>query len=334
VSIETPLAGARVLVTGGSGFLAANLLPRLFDLNCSVLVATRQSKSPSSARVLRKGTIRYLGAELDRAPFWIDVVQEIDFVFHFAAQTSVYVADDNPYEDWRANVEPMIHLLAACRARDQRPAILFAGSVTQAGIPDRLPVNETHPDRPVTIYDWHKLLAEGYLEHYVRNGWAHGATLRLANIYGPGPSSGAGDRGVLNQIMRRALRNDPLTLYGEGRQVRDYLFVDDAIEAFLAAAANVGGVNGRHFVVATGEGHTLAEAFHLIAARAKELTGRDVAVRSIDPPAGLSPIEDRSFVGDVTAFRQETNWIARTSLQQGIDMTLQAFAADTAKEIG
>ena len=258
--------------------------------------------------------------------FWTEALDGVDFVFHFAAQTSVNAANGSPAEDWHANVQPMLHLLETCRQRDWRPGILFSGTVTQVGIPERLPVDETHPDRPVSIYDWHKLLAETYLEHYVREGWARGTTLRLANIYGPGPASGAADRGTLNQIMSRALRGQPITLYGTGRQIRDYLFVDDAVQAFLAAASHVEDVNGRHFVLGSGTGHTLCDAFKLVADRAERLTGREVQMVSVDPPR-LSPIDDRNFVADVTQFRCATQWCPRTTLIDGIDITLKSLLA-------
>jgi UDP-glucose 4-epimerase len=246
-------------------------------------------------------------------------------VFHFAAQTSVHQADANPEQDWRDNVEPLLRLLETCRQRDFRPVILFAGSVTQAGMTEGLPVNESHPDRPITVYDWHKLLAEGYLEHYARRGWARGATLRLANVYGPGPKSAAPDRGILNQIMRRAIRGESPRLYGSGSQIRDYLFVDDAVRAFLAAATHSNRISGQHFVVGSGTGHTLAQAFDLVSQRANVALGLKLTVANINPPAGQSRIEERNFIADTTRFSSATGWHSRVSLPEGIDITLKSL---------
>lgn len=325
-TLEKTFTGKKLLITGSSGFLASGLIVRVKEINCQIRCVTRSPTAPAAMQGGR-ATFEHVTGDIRERSFWRRTLPDVNFVFHFAAQTSVYAADQNPAEDWDANVLPMVRLLEACREQGWRPGIFFAGSVTQCGLPATLPVNETHPDRPVTIYDWHKLLAESYLQHYVRMGWARGATLRLANIYGPGPASGKPDRGILNQMMRRALRGESLTLHGDGSQVRDYLFITDAADAFLAAAVHLAETNGEHFVLGSGQGRTLAEAFRSVAQQAFNLTGRAVAVNSVEPPQGLSPIEGRNFVADTSRFRSVTGWNARVALPAGIDLTLKSFQA-------
>jgi UDP-glucose 4-epimerase len=323
------LAGKVVLVTGARGFLGSRLSGRLQGVGARVIRLGRSRADEGNAPREPAGAWD-LTADVRDPDLWATLPEAPEFIFHLAAQTSVQVADDDPARDWHANVQPLLRLLEVCRERGWRPGILFAGSATQVGVTDHGPVDESFPDRPITMYDRHKLMAEGYLEHYARRGWARGATLRLPNVYGPGPATGSRDRGVLNAMMRRALRGEPLTLYGEGDQVRDYLFADDAIDAFLAAAVLLEKVDGEHFVLGTGVGHTLAEAFALVADRAATLTGRRVPLESAAPPEGLSPIEERSFVADASRFRNRTGWHARTTLSDGIDLTLRSFAAEPA----
>jgi nucleoside-diphosphate-sugar epimerase len=257
--------------------------------------------------------------------FWEIALPGADFVFHFAAQTSAYVADKNPAVDFRANVLPMLALLEVCRVNGHHPMILFPATATQFGAPDLLPVDESQPDRPLTIYDCHKIIAENYLEHYARQGWARGVALRLANIYGPGPVGGSPDRGVLNMMMRRAVNWEPITIYGAGDQIRDYLYVLDAVEAFLAAALHSEYVNGKHFVIASGKGHTLAQAFELVAERTRLLTGKPVSVVHLAPPPGLSRVEDRDFIGNFARFNAATGWTPHIMLREGLDRTLKSF---------
>jgi len=329
VAVERAFADRNLLVTGGSGFLASGLVARLQEVNCRIICVSRSS---SAAEFVRGGrtVLEHLPGDIRDREFWKQTLPGVNFVFHFAAQTSASVADQNPAADWEANVLPMVRLLETCREHGWRPAILFAGSATQCGLPTTLPVNETYPDRPVTIYDWHKLLAESYLEHYVHMGWASGSTLRLANIYGPGRMSAQADRGILNQMMRRALRGNPLTLHGSGSQLRDYLFITDTIDAFLAAAIHLEKTDGGHFVLGSGQGHTLAEAFNLIAERAALLTGRAVPVVNVKPPRGLSRIEERNFVADTSRFRSIATWTPLIRLSEGIDLTLKSFQAEQA----
>jgi nucleoside-diphosphate-sugar epimerase len=317
-------ASKRILLTGGSGFMASNVVARLAGVNCR-LVRIRRAGSPMPTDPSSAATIEHVEGDISEPDFWSKVLPGADIVYHFAAQTSVYQADQRPAEDLRSNVQPMISLLESCRTQGHQPLIVFAGTVTVFGLATKLPVDESQPPMPLSMYDWHKLLAEAHLEHYARQGWARGTTLRLANIYGPGPASGKADRGILNLMMRRALKGEALTLYGEGTQVRDYLYVTDAVDAFLAAALHPDAVNGRHFVLSSGEGHTLAEAFQLVADRAAILTGNKTTVVHVDPPTGLSRVEDRNFIGNTAQFRAATGWRPRTTLVQGIDATLRHF---------
>jgi nucleoside-diphosphate-sugar epimerase len=185
-----------------------------------------------------------------------------------------------------------------------------------------LPVDENHPDYPVTIYDLHKLMAEGYLKHYTAQDVVRGAVLRLANVYGPGAKSSSADRGVLNLMIQKALKGETLTVYGDGNYMRDFVYVEDVAHAFLEAGAKIDGVNGQHFVIGSGQGHTIAEAVNLVAERVALKTGQRVPVIHVEPPAALSQIETRNFVADTTRFSYATGWKARVSLVEGIDRTI------------
>jgi nucleoside-diphosphate-sugar epimerase len=252
----------------------------------------------------------------------------IDVVFHLASQTSVYVAEDDPPGDLDSNVRPMQHLLEACRLSGRPRTIVFASTVTVAGLTKELPVSEAVPDVPVTTYDVHKRMAEQYLEFYVRRGLVQGGTLRLANVYGPGPKSSRADRGVLNAMMRRALAGQPLKVYGTGEFVRDYVYVDDVARAFVKAAENADKLDGKHYVLSSGQGNTLRHAIGRVAALAEEHTGRAVAVEHVDPPATLSPIESRNFVGDITLLRKTTGYAPTVGLDEGIRRTIAFFASE------
>jgi nucleoside-diphosphate-sugar epimerase len=315
------MGGRRVAVTGAAGFLGAHLVDRLAGVDCQIVRVTR-SAAPSNARGMAR--ITDVAGDVSDRGVW-DCLIDADVIFHFAAQTSGAVAAEDPDADFDANVTPMRHLLAACRERARRPLVLFAGTVTQAGIPARLPVNEDAPDNPVTIYDRHKLMAERELETAALTGSVCGVTLRLSNVYGPGAHAGAQDRDVLNRMIAAALRGQALSVHGSGAYVRDYVFIEDVIDAFLRAAARADRVNGRHFVVGSGRGTTIREAFELIACRVSQITGRDVAVAMSESGIALSPIERRNFVADPSRFSAATGWRPAWSLARGIDRTIEAY---------
>ncbi len=312
-----------VLVTGAAGYIAARLTPYLAGAAGRILRLDRPGSAfpPTDGPAL----IKDIEADIREGDLWNDLVQDADFIFHFAAQTSVYAAEEDPSADLGINFLPMTYLLAACRRQQRRPIILFAGTVTQVGITTTVPVNEDHPDRPITVYDLHKLLAEQYLQYHTRQGQVRGAVLRLANVYGPGPRSGSADRGILNAMIRRALNGEPITVYGDGNFLRDYIYIDDVARAFLAAAAHIEDIAGRYFVLGSGQGHTFAAAMDMIAARVHYHTGREATVVSVPPPARLSPIEFRQFVADSGRFRSRTGWRPQWELQDGIDATIKDF---------
>jgi nucleoside-diphosphate-sugar epimerase len=207
----------------------------------------------------------------------------------------------------------------------------LAGAATQVGLPSVEKIDEALPDRPVTVYDRHKLAAEALLKEACAEGTLRGACLRLCNVYGPGPKSSSADRGVLNAMIRRALKGEPVTAYDRcARLRRDYVFVDDAAEAFAAAAEAPDAVNGRHFLVASGEAVALKDAFALAAARASARTGRRVPVALVPAPEGLSPIEGRDYAADPGALKKAAGWAPRVALSQGIDLTIDAFLKEAA----
>jgi len=316
------LTGKTIVVTGAAGFIGSRVVDRLASDSGRVIRVARAALPP--VENVPASVIDVIGDVTDRATW--DRVAEADVVFHFAAQTGESCAADNADASFHANVMPIRHLLAVCDQRRRHPIVVFAGTVTEAGIPSRLPVSEDQPDCPVTTYDRHKLMAENDLKAAAAQRAICGATLRLSNVYGPGAAGKGNDRDVLNRMIKAAMGGEPLTVYGSGEYLRDYVFVEDVVDAFLTAADHAPGINGRHFIVGSGRGVTIRGAFELIAARVERLTGRRVSVVTADPPAALSDIQRRNFVADSSRFSAATGWRPSWSLSDGIDRTIEAFA--------
>lgn len=322
-------AGQTVVITGATGYIAQATARLLTKASCRLV---RLSREPARLPYLAAASATLVAARWPLADFCSSadrrraqgLLLEADVIFHFAAQTSATVAGQYPQADLSANVLPLLELLESLRGGGKRPAVVFAGTSTQVGMPQRQPVDERHPDRPVTVYDAHKLLCEHYLEHFTREGTVRGVSLRLTNVYGPGQEGGAADRGVLNRMVRRALGGDALTVYGDGAAIRDYIYIEDVAQAFLAAALYAETLSGGHFVIGSGQGHSLAQAFGLVAERVAALTGRAlVAVLHVPPPADVDPITSRDFVADASSFAACTGWRPGVPLRLGIERTIQ-----------
>ncbi|MCA9405717.1 MAG: NAD-dependent epimerase/dehydratase family protein [Candidatus Omnitrophica bacterium] len=317
-----------ILITGSQGYLGTQIKSALASASCRIVAFDR--KLPENSSDTGKAEIRYVQGDVQDPAIWDQLLDGVDIIFHLAAQTSSRAANENPLMDLQANVVPVLNLITACHRNNRFPDILFAGTATQVGLTESYPVNESWKDEPITIYDIHKLTVEQHLRFYAKNK-GRAVTLRLANLYGPGPKSSNADRGILNWMVRQAIDQQPLMVYGDGSFVRDYIFVDDVVRAFLLAAVHMDQTTKQYFVLGTGEGHTFLEMVTCIQETVKRLLGYKVQVQTVPPPENLSPIEFRRFVADSSAFQNATGWKADVSLKEGIERTVEYFIKETAQ---
>lgn len=318
------LSDLTVLVTGSTGYIGSRLVPAFVASGAKVVRLLR----PSSSEAPNDGTASVRG-DPAQADVWNEALDHgITTIVHLAAQTSPRQAAQDPVADWRTNVLPVIRMLEACSRSGRCPTVLLAGTATAVGLTPSTPVSEAIPEQPMTVYDLHKLVNESYLGYYVRIGAVRGATLRLGNVYGPGPSSSHPDRGVLGRMIRRALEGKPITVYGDGTSIRDYVYLDDVIRAFAAVSSIPEATSkGEAFFVATGTGTRLREAFGAVAMAVEEQVGRKVTVEHVEPPQPLDPIETRDFVADPKRLLQRTGWRAEVQLLDGISKTVRALSS-------
>lgn len=309
-----------ILVTGTSGVVGRAVVDRL---------AVR----PGRLRLLVRHTLpTVVGAEVLRGdvrdPAIVRAALEgIGVVVHLAGQTSGWVADEDPAGDWETNVAPLLEMLEAGRCDGIIRTILLAGSETQAGPTPPVPLDESAPDQPVTIYDLHKLHAEQLLETYVRRGLAHGTCLRLPTVYGAGPASEFAGRGMVSALARRALAGRPLQVYGAGDWRRDFLHARDVAAAFLSVLDHLDAVDGRHFLLGTGEGVTVGDAVRRVAKEVSRHTGRPpVPISTVPVPVRWSAIDERDVVVDAAAFRKATGWAPAHDFASGLAETVKELA--------
>lgn len=314
--------GKKILVTGYKGFLGSSLVRELRKYNCQIIGVTRNKEAGNFDESVHELVGNY------SVDFWAKVIEGVDIIYLFAAQTSSAISNKQPFTDLQGNLLPTVSLVQACLQTRLSPQIIFAGSVTQVGLTLKTPVNELFRDNPVTIYDVNKLASEKYLQVYANqlDGWA--ATLRLANLYGPGPKSSSADRGVLNMMVGKALMGEDLTYYGKGEYIRDYVFIDDVVKAFMLVGVNIHKTNGKYYVVGSGEGYSIREMMELVAKLVHKKTGKIVGVVSVPEPDGLSVIEKRNFVADARALKHDTGWSAEVGLEEGITKTIEYYLSE------
>jgi UDP-glucose 4-epimerase len=306
-----------LVVTGAHGYIGSALTNHLAsDGRALQLVSYFSPIRPTRGSEL----VKHVQADLRNEANWRPLLEDADGILHLSWRTDLRAAEADPNEDRELNVEPVRALIRAAKNLGRPLPMIFASTVTIAGHAPAIPASEQTPDRPSTTYDRHKLECERMLRDATRERLLHACSLRLANVYGygSGVQSTNANRGILNEIMRRAVQGEPLTLYGGGKYVRDFIFIGDVVDAFCRALNSNQVLSGDHYVVASGRGYTLAEAFELVAEEASHRVGRPVEIRRVPEPPDLYPIEQRNFVGDSSLLQTLTGWRPQVDLRNGI----------------
>tara|TARA_A100001015_G_C14936344_1_gene690639 strand:- start:416 stop:1396 length:981 start_codon:yes stop_codon:yes gene_type:complete len=308
-----------VLITGGSGYIGSHIIDRLSLEDCSIKCFSRNKE------IIKRKGIKYIFGDYSDEDIWSEAIKDVDIIFHLASQTSVYVAEDDPSKDYAANVLPLEILAKSARNKNKIPFVVFSGTATQFGTVESNPVSEQVKDNPSNYYDFHKLLAEKYLKLFIKKNFIQGVSLRLCNVYGPGPKSSSHDRGILNMMVKRALDGKDLTIYGSGDYLRDYIFIDDVVNAFILCPFNSEIINGTHLLVGSGEGKTIKEALTQVAHLINSQFGVSSKIEYVNPPSNLNESEFRNFVADNSLIKKKLNWSPEVNFNDGIIKTAKSF---------
>ena len=313
-----------IVITGARGYIGSALVGKLAGEGHALRLVSRSFEA-ASLPPMRARNVEYCTADLRKSQEWSRLLGGVDAVVHLSSRTDLLAAESDPGGDRAINIEPVYSLVRAAEHLNNPVSLIFASSTSIVGDPHLNPVNEDTPDRPSSVYDRHKLECEIILRDAARRGVVRACNLRLSTVYGYGVQSINSSRGVLNGMMRRAIRGEPLTLYGDGSYVRDFMYIDDVCGAFRLAIASPEVCNGQHYVIATGRGYTLAEAFRCVAQQAYRLNGRVIEIQHIPEPLGLHPIERTNFIGDASLFRKLTGWRPRVDLDFESAIVLNAL---------
>jgi UDP-glucose 4-epimerase len=318
-----PYEGARVLVTGGLGFIGSHLSQRLVQLGADVTIVDslipEYGGNPYNVReIVDSVHINYSDI---RDPWSIRfLVREQDYIFNLAGQVSHLDSMEDPETDLDINCKSQLSLLEALRDNNPDARIVFAASRQQYGRPRSLPVTEDHPLVPVDVNGINLVAGEAYHLLYHEVYGIRAASLRLTNTYGPHLLMKHGRQGFITVFIRLALEGKPIKVFGDGSQLRDFTYVSDAVDAFLAVGVTEAAY-GHPFNVGGDQPVSLLEVARLC----QELAGAGGAVETAPWPPDREKIDIGSIYVDHGRLTNETGWGPRVGLREGLAETIEFY---------
>src|SRR5476651_2495934 len=307
------------MITGGLGFIGSNLARHLVDLGADILLV--DSLIPDYGGNLFniagiEDRVRVNVADVRQGTTMNYLVQGREVIFNLAGQVSHIDSMRDPHTDLDVNCRSQLTILEACRNHNPSVKVVYAGTRQVYGKPDSLPVSEAHLVRPTDVNGINKAAGEYY--HLVYNNvfGVRACSLRLTNVYGPRQLIKHNRQGFIGWFIRLAIENKTIQLYGDGSQLRDLVYVDDAADAFLRAGA-IDACNGEVFNVGGSEPISHRD----LTTRLVELAGAG-RVQYIDWPAEKKAIDIGSFYADSSKFSRATGWSPTVSLREGLARTI------------
>jgi CDP-paratose 2-epimerase len=353
VSLVEPASRRPVLITGGAGFIGTNLAHRLLRAGRQVRLYDNLSRAGADQnlrwlRAAHGSRLQVRQADVRSTADLREALVDIGMVFHLAAQVAVTLSLADPRDDFAVNAAGTLNLLELIRETDRPIGLVFTSTNKVYGALEDIPlaasptrydprgnVRSVDENRPLSFhspYGCSKGTADQYVLDYARGYAVSAAVFRMSCIYGP-HQYGSEDQGWVAHFLIRALQGSPITIYGDGKQVRDLLYVDDLIEAFLRSEEHLPEIAGHAFNIGGGPKNTIS---------LRELIEQITTLNGSAPGIAYGRRrfgDQRWYVSDTGKFERATGWRPQTSTERGIRqlyewVSLNRRAAPAARVVG
>jgi len=318
----TDFAGKRVLITGGMGFIGSNLAIRLTEMQAHVTIVDAMLPDYGGnlfniAPVRDKITVNF--ADIRDVNVMNYLVRDQDYIFHLAGQTDHVLSMRDPYPDIDINVKGTAVLMEACRYQNPQAKVVHVGTRGQYSPSTKPPVKEDAPTLPLDTYGISRLAAEGIARAYHENFGVCAVMLRVTNTYGPRAQMKNSHSGVVNWFIRRILGGEAIEVFGDGQLIRDFLYIDDCIEALVRCALTPTAY-GQIINLATG----IPVTFEQLAKQVIEANGGGSWQYAAFTPERAAQKPD-DFYADISRLREILGWEPATPLLEGLRTTIQFY---------
>ncbi|MBI4145217.1 NAD-dependent epimerase/dehydratase family protein [Candidatus Woesearchaeota archaeon] len=320
----TQFGGKRVLITGGLGMIGSSIAQALVPAGADVILVDAFLEKYGANRanlegIADKPNCRVNVADIRDAAAMAELVKGQDYIFNLAGQVDHNSSLDDPLLDLDINYRAHVTLLEACLRNNRDVKIFHAGSRLQYGKVHYNPVDEHHPREPLTPYATNKNAAENYYRYCHNRFGLRTVMFRIANPYGPRCQIKHNKYGMVNYFIRKALDNEEITVFGDGSQIRDFIYIDDLVDAFLKVALNER-TSGEVYNVGSGNGIS----FKTMAETIVRAVGSGT-VKHIPWPENYVNVETGDYVSNIGKLRDHTGWTPSTPFEEGVRRTVEYY---------
>lgn len=297
----------KAIITGGAGFIGSHLSDLLIEMNIEVIVIDNLSvgRQENISHLQKNTNFTFLKADICNFDLIEPLFKGVDWVFHLAALADIVPSIENPTEYYKSNVNGTFNVLQACRKYHIKK-IIYAGSSSCYGIPDKYPTNETAEIRPQYPYALTKNMAEQLVMHWSELYNLPAISLRFFNVYGPRARTSGTYGAVFGVFLAQKLANRPFTIVGDGNQTRDFTFVSDVVNAILAAAKSH--LSGEIINIGSNNTYSINRLVELLNGEAVYIPKR--------------PGEPDCTWADISKATQLLKWEPKVSLEDGVKILL------------
>jgi len=301
--------GKNILVTGGAGFIGSHLVDRLSSENKVVVLDNLFSGSLSNLEK-SKDRITFVEGDVRDKKLVSDIVTEVEYVFHLAAQVGNIRSLKDPHFDMEVNIGGMLNLLEACRNTNIK-RLVYSSSAAILGEAKYLPIDEEHPLNPESPYAVSKMAAEKYSFAFHKVYGIPTAAVRYFNVYGPRQDTSE-YANAISIFMAKTREGKPITIFGDGKQTRDFVFVEDVVKANILVATHPSAV-GEIFNIATGDANSIEQLVNII----RQVSGKESPIVYADARAG----EVKHSRANIEKARKLLGYSPKTTLKDGLLLT-------------
>ena len=317
-------AGKKVLITGGAGFIGSSLARRLTSLGAHVtlvdsLIPNYGGNLFNIEDIRNKVVLNISDVRDPHAMAYL--VQDQDFLFNLAGQTSHLDSMVDPQTDLEINAAAQLSILEACRKTNTGIKLVFASTRQLYGKPNYLPVDESHPIRPVDVNGINKLAGEWYHLLYNNVYGIRACALRLTNTYGPAMRVKDARQTFLGIWVRLLIEGKPIKVYGDGKQRRDFNYVDDCVDALLLAGAS-DAANGKVYNLGSQEVISLKDLAEMMVN-----LGYGGAYELVPFPPERKAIDIGDYYSNFTLISKDLGWSPKIGLREGLQRTMEYYKA-------